>query len=159
MNLSGGTPDSEAASQVSAALVRLTRRLRRADSSSPLSASAATALGTLERSGPLRLTALARAEHISQPAMTQLVGRLQRAGLVERTPDPADRRVVRVGITEAGLVALADRRANFAERLTELQRLLTPGHRAALAAAAPALLALSSLDLPETVTPSPGELL
>lgn len=50
---------------------------------------------TLAR-GPHSIGALAEALGVSRPAVTQLVDRLARFGLVERRPDPEDRRVVLV---------------------------------------------------------------
>ena len=46
-------------------------------------------LGTLDREGPARVTVLAAAACIGQPAMTELVQRLERQGLVpgSRTPE------------------------------------------------------------------------
>ncbi len=48
-------------------------------------------LAALAVEGPSRLTALATATGIAQPAMTQLVGRLERAGLVVQLIDPRRR--------------------------------------------------------------------
>jgi DNA-binding MarR family transcriptional regulator len=45
-----------------------------------LSASAAFALNRVCREGPIRLTALAAKEGVSQPSMTQLIQRLERLG-------------------------------------------------------------------------------
>jgi Transcriptional regulators len=73
-------------------LIGLVRSLSPADG---LSLTAAATLATLERSGPRRLTALAVQEGVTQPAMTQLIARLQDAGLVDREADPADGRVSR----------------------------------------------------------------
>lgn len=39
----------------------------------------------------------------STGGITQILDRLERAGLVERAPDPADRRKVLVGLTDTGL--------------------------------------------------------
>src|SRR5271170_3311990 len=47
-------------------------------------------LAALAVEGPSRLTALATATGIAQPAMTQLVGRMEREGLVVRLSDPED---------------------------------------------------------------------
>src|SRR5215469_8579250 len=74
-----------------------------------MSLTSASTLSTLERSGPCRLTALAAAEGVTQPAMTQLVGRLADAGLVTKCADPADGRVVHVQLTDAGRDHLARR--------------------------------------------------
>ena len=57
-------------------LIGLVRSLSPADG---LSLTAAATLATLERSGPRRLTALAVQEGVTQPAMTQLIARLQDA--------------------------------------------------------------------------------
>jgi DNA-binding MarR family transcriptional regulator len=68
-------------------------------------------LATLRRAGsPFRLPAgaLAAAMLLSPAATTNRVDRLERAGLVERLPDPADRRAVVVGLTRRGR-ALAER--------------------------------------------------
>jgi DNA-binding MarR family transcriptional regulator len=100
---------------------------------SALSMTASATLATLERNGPCRLTALATREGVTQPAMTQLVSRLQDAGLVCREADPADGRVVRVSITDAGKSMLARRRAKRAEGLAGVLDRLSAEHRAALA--------------------------
>lgn len=55
---------------------------------------------TLAR-GPHSIGALAEALGVSRPAVTQLVDRLVRYGLVERRPNPADRRVVMVDFAAA----------------------------------------------------------
>jgi DNA-binding MarR family transcriptional regulator len=39
---------------------------------------------------------------VTQSAMTQIVTRLERDGLVERRPDPTDGRAVLVSVTPAG---------------------------------------------------------
>ena len=76
-------------------------------------------LGRLQREGPLRLTALAAAEGVAQPSMTQLVQKLERHGLAVRLPDPRDGRVCLVELTEAGRSALAERRRERQDWLTE----------------------------------------
>jgi len=100
---------------------------------------------TLERSGPRRLTALAVQEGVTQPAMTQLIARLQDSGLVRREADPADGRVVQVRLTDQGLATLARRRAVRAERLAAILSRVSPEDQAALAAALPAIDALTSV--------------
>ena len=68
-------------------------------------------LGVLRRAGaPYRMspTAIARTLLLTTASVTHRVDRLQAAGLVARTPDPADRRGVLVGLTASG-VELADR--------------------------------------------------
>jgi DNA-binding MarR family transcriptional regulator len=101
------------------------------------------------RSGPCRLTALAAHEGVTQPAMTQLVDRLQGAGLLDRVPDPADGRAVQVRITGEGRALLARRRAVRAERVAGLLARLSPGDQALLTAALPALEALANTQRPD----------
>jgi DNA-binding MarR family transcriptional regulator len=110
-----------------------------------LSMTAAATLARIERVGPERLTLLAAREGVTQPAMTQLISRLEESGLVRREPSPDDGRVVLVAITEQGLATLAHRRSARAERLAGVIAQLSPDHRAALAAALPALDALASV--------------
>jgi DNA-binding MarR family transcriptional regulator len=138
------------AAEVAAGLERLLVLIRRL-SPPGLSLTAGATLSTLERSGPCRLTALAAHEGVTQPAMTQLVGRLEDQGLAERCTDPADGRAVNVQITPAGRDLLARRRAYRAERLSGLLARLSPAEQAALAAALPAINALASAPA-ETVT-------
>jgi DNA-binding MarR family transcriptional regulator len=129
---------------VAAALERLIGLFRSLSPASGLSLTAAATLATLERSGPCRLTWLAAREGVTQPAMTQLIARLQDAGLVDRATDPADGRVVQVRITADGQAMLAGRRAVRADRLAGLLDRLSPDERAALAAALPAMDALAN---------------
>ncbi|MCX2931928.1 MarR family transcriptional regulator [Mycobacterium sp. CVI_P3] len=90
-----------------------------------LSASAAFTLNRVCREGPIRLTTLAAKEGVSQPSMTQLVQRLERAGLVTRLPDPEDGRACLIGITAAGQELLDDRKRMRRERLAALMETLT----------------------------------
>jgi DNA-binding MarR family transcriptional regulator len=139
------------ASAVAAALERLIGLFRSLSPASGLSLTAAATLATLERSGSSRLTWLAVREGVTQPAMTQLIARLEDAGLVDRTADPADGRVVQVRITADGKAMLAGRRAVRAERVTRLLDRLSPDERAALAAALPAMDALANAERSEPV--------
>jgi DNA-binding MarR family transcriptional regulator len=51
---------------------------------------------------PLRLSELNRHVLLSQPALSRLVERLAERGLVERQPDPADGRGIRLSLTAGG---------------------------------------------------------
>ncbi|SDT72386.1 MarR family winged helix-turn-helix transcriptional regulator [Actinoplanes derwentensis] len=57
-----------------------------------LSAAEHKALGVILRSGPMPIGALAPALGVGVTALTGIVDRLERAGYVQRRPDPADRR-------------------------------------------------------------------
>jgi len=60
-------------------------------------------LYTLSKSRePVRLGELHRHVLLSQPALSRMVDRLVERGLIERRRDPADRRGVRLSLTDAG---------------------------------------------------------
>ena len=143
------------AAEVAAGLERLIRLFRWISPPSGLSLTSAATLATLERGGPCRLTALAAQEGVTQPAMTQLVARLQDAGLVDRVPDAADGRVVYVRITAEGRAMLARRRAVRAERVAALLARLSPDEQAALAAALPAIDALANAQRDDPLVGQP----
>ncbi len=67
----------------------------------------ANLLGCLPRSGT-RQGVLAERTGLSKQAVQQLVDDLVAAGILVRTPDPADKRARIVRYTEAGLAAMAD---------------------------------------------------
>src|ERR1700761_7365946 len=133
----------ELAMGVAAGIERLLSLLRWLTPPDGLSFTAAATLATLERSGPCRLTLLAVQEGVTQPAMTQLAVRLEESGLVTRSSDPTDRRVVEVRITAEGSALLARRRQARAEQLTGMLARLTPEDQTALAAGPPAMGALT----------------
>jgi DNA-binding MarR family transcriptional regulator len=92
-------------------------------------------LAALAAEGPSRLTALATATGIAQPAMTQLVGRMEREGLVVRLIDPEDGRATLVAITDAGRALQAEQRQSAHERMAELLDRLSADDQATLALA------------------------
>lgn len=56
----------------------------------------------LSREGPLTVGGLAQRTRVEQPTATALVRRMEAAGLVERGPDPGDRRSTRVRLSARG---------------------------------------------------------
>jgi DNA-binding MarR family transcriptional regulator len=68
---------------------------------------------------PQRITDLAAAEGVTQPAITLLVNRLAQRGWVERVADAADRRAVLVSLTPAGREAFDRMRAEYRALLHE----------------------------------------
>jgi DNA-binding MarR family transcriptional regulator len=92
-------------------------------------------LAALAAEGPSRLTALATATGIAQPAMTQLVGRMDREGLVVRLIDPEDGRATLVAITNAGRALRSERHQSAHERMAELLDRLSADDQAMLALA------------------------
>jgi DNA-binding MarR family transcriptional regulator len=59
-------------------------------------------LKTISHRGPLRITELASSTHLDTSTVSRHVAQLERNGLVERTPDPADGRAQLVGISPDG---------------------------------------------------------
>ena len=59
-------------------------------------------LYTLGRGGPRRASALADDLRQTRPTMSKQLARLEAAGLIARTPDPADGRASIVSLTDAG---------------------------------------------------------
>jgi DNA-binding MarR family transcriptional regulator len=114
---------TEVAARLRLSATRLARILRQ-QAELGLTPSQITALATIAREGPLTLGALADTEHVTPPSMTKVVEKLEAMGLIERRPDPADRRRVLAAVTSAGLDLLAEARARkdaiLATRIAEL---------------------------------------
>jgi MarR family transcriptional regulator, transcriptional regulator for hemolysin len=51
---------------------------------------------------------LARVVRVEQPSMAQMMVRMERDGLIRRTPDPADGRSSRIALTNTALAHLPD---------------------------------------------------
>jgi DNA-binding MarR family transcriptional regulator len=124
---------------LTATLERVVSLLRRLTPVHDVSLTTAATLRTLQRSGPCRLSELAAREGITQPAMTQLVSRLERDGYAERRGWADDARVVMVHLTPAGAELLRRWRDGRARRLAELVDRLPAEDRTAIAVALPAL--------------------
>ena len=115
---------TRSASELRIVLGQLMRRLR-AEHSFPLSQGAV--LGRLDREGPLTASALAAAERVRPQSMAQTIAELQSDGLVERRPDPDDRRQMFVELTAQGRMRIAeDRRRREGWLAREIEAQLTP---------------------------------
>ena len=68
-----------------------------------VSPSQSRALRVLTRCGPIRLSALSEHLHIAPRSVTEVVDGLEAKGLVERQPDPQDRRATLVAVTAHGV--------------------------------------------------------
>ncbi|HEY1356120.1 MAG TPA: MarR family transcriptional regulator [Solirubrobacterales bacterium] len=95
---------AESAARLRMAIVRTARRLRQeaAGAGTELSPTAAAALATVERHGPLTPSELAEIERIKRPTGTRTLRQLEDAGLIDRSPDPADGRSALVSVNAAG---------------------------------------------------------
>jgi DNA-binding MarR family transcriptional regulator len=114
------------AARLRLAIVRTARRLRQeaAGAAGALTPTAAAALASVERHGPLTPSELAEVERVKRPTATRTLRVLGEAGLVERTPDPEDGRSSLLSVTAAGRERLRRLRgrknAYLARRMREL---------------------------------------
>jgi DNA-binding MarR family transcriptional regulator len=95
---------TDSAAKLRMAVVRTSRRLRQeaAAETAGLTPTSVAALASIDRHGPLTPSELARIEAVKRPTVTRTLGCLEREGLIERTPDPADGRSALVAINAAG---------------------------------------------------------
>ena len=110
------------ASELRVVIGQLIRRLRAEQHSFSMSQGAV--LGRLDREGPGSVSDLAAAERVRPQSMAQTVADLETAGLVERRPDPDDRRRALASLTEAGtrtlLTSRREREGWLAEEIAKL---------------------------------------
>src|SRR3954454_18064566 len=111
---------------------RAVRRLPR-----DMSLTSAATLATLDKTGPQRITDLAVAEGVTQPAMTVLVRVMEESGLVERKGDPSDKRVTLARLTGAGASYVQARRQAGVQAYSRLIDKLTDDDVEAFVAALP----------------------
>ncbi len=102
-------------------------------------------LATVAREGAPTHGEIAAHEGLSAPTITSVVDKLVALGLVTRSTDERDRRVVRVQITAAGVEQLDSVRARRTEWMDGRLRSLSARDRARLAAAAPVLARLAAM--------------
>ncbi len=118
---------TESAARLRMAIVRPGRRLRQEAAGAggtELSPTAASALATVERHGPLTPSELADVERVKRPTATRTLRLLEDAGLVDRAPDPADGRSALVSVNAAGRERLrrlrSRKNAYLARRMRDL---------------------------------------
>jgi DNA-binding MarR family transcriptional regulator len=116
-------------------LMRISRELRREARAVGVSPEQVSLLVAIKVEPGIGVRGLAARERISPPAMTKHVDRLERDGLVARTPSPADRRRVGLALTAEGQRVLRRVRSRRTAWLASRLRELSPAELAALAAA------------------------
>jgi DNA-binding MarR family transcriptional regulator len=102
--------------------------------STGLNATELEAVEHLEEDGPLTQRQLAERLLLTSGGTTLLVDRLERAGLVRRTPHPDDRRAVLLELTPAALEQAPEPIARFHAALASAARRLSASERATVAA-------------------------
>jgi DNA-binding MarR family transcriptional regulator len=111
---------------------RMFRAVNDEMSASGLSMARTKMLRRLQEQGPTRQSVLAADFELSPHSITDIVDALERLGLAERRPDPADRRAKLVAITDAGQSALDVANVTRERLLTQIFGSLTEDDRAAL---------------------------
>ena len=77
-------------------------------------------LALLEMNDGIPMSRLAEELDVALPNATGIVGRMAERGIVERRHDAEDRRIVRVGLTDAGRQLIGEMEATRRERMTRL---------------------------------------
>ena len=77
-------------------------------------------IALLEMNGTLPMTRLAEEIGVALPNATGIVGRLEERGIVERTRDAGDRRLVLVGLTDEGRRLIGEMEAVRRARMSRL---------------------------------------
>jgi DNA-binding MarR family transcriptional regulator len=113
---SGNSP-ATVADAIHSAAIHLLRKIRKEDERTGITASRLSALSVLVFGGPMRVTDLARAEHVKPPTMTRIVAALEADQLAKRTADAADGRSVRIEATRRGERLMQEGRKRRVERL------------------------------------------
>ncbi len=119
---------------------RMFRAVNEAMSECGLSMARTKVLRRLHEQGPTRQSVLAADFELSPHSITDIVDGLERHGLAERRPDPADRRAKLVAITDAGEASLDVANATWERVLTQIFGALDEADRVTL------LRLLASLD-------------
>lgn len=126
---------STVAAHLRVTIARTARRLRQ-EAGVGLSPTQTAALATIDRHGPLTPSELAAHERIQRPTVARLLGRLESDGLVQRAPDPGDRRSSLITLTDDGRALLRAVRTRKDAYLAQRMRTLDADDLATLDRAA-----------------------
>lgn len=91
------------------------------------------ALGVIGARGPLSAGALAKEIGLTPGAVTGMVDRLERAGLVTRAPDPADRRRVVIQVADTGRAVFGEVFSGLSAAMAEMVSRYSPEEQAVIA--------------------------
>jgi DNA-binding MarR family transcriptional regulator len=108
---------------------RLARVMRAPDDGLELTPTQLLVLFHLEERGEVRIGALASAVGGAQNTISEVVSRLERAGMVRKARDAADRRAVVVGLAPRGRAAIERRKQTMVRHYQALFELLTETQR------------------------------
>jgi DNA-binding MarR family transcriptional regulator len=146
---SASTDAAQVARDLRLAVGRLARRLRQLYAlhrGEELTFTELAVLSRLHRDGPATASQLANGERVTAQAVGAAIGVLHQRGLVERTPDPQDRRKTIISLTDPGRSAFTVREQAVIDRMVQaVASGCTAAERRQLAAAAPLLERLAGL--------------
>jgi DNA-binding MarR family transcriptional regulator len=131
-----GNSRSSIADAIHSAAIHLLRKVRKEDERTGITASRLSALSVLVFGGPMRVTDLARAEHVKPPTMTRIVAALEADQLAKRRADAADGRSARIEATRRGERLMQEGRKRRVERLGAALKKLSDEELAILSRAA-----------------------
>jgi DNA-binding MarR family transcriptional regulator len=123
------------ANELRPVLLRLSRELRKETEQLGVTGRQVTLLWLIRNHPGMSLRELAAEERISAPALSGHVDRLEKAGLIERVRDGADRRRVGLTLTEEGAKLLRRVRARRTSWLAGRLKDLDPSELEAIEAA------------------------
>ena len=118
-------PVNEVAGHLRLVVSRTARRLRQ-EAGADLSPSQISALAAIDRHGPLTPSELAGHERVQRPTATRVLGRLEELGLIDRAPDPTDRRSSLISVSAGGRALLRRQRSRKDQFLARRLAALTP---------------------------------
>ena len=134
------------ANRLRPALLKLARELRRESHALGVTGGQVSLLFQIQRHRGIGVRDLAQLERISAAAMSGHVDRLERAGLVERTPNPDDRRRHGLSVTPEGERVLRSVKSRRTAWLASRLERLSPEELEAVDAGVEPLLALIEDD-------------
>jgi DNA-binding MarR family transcriptional regulator len=136
---------SELAAALRPSLLRLTRILRNQRVDMSVTLTQLSAMGTLQKKGPMSAGDLAACERVQPPSMTKVLASLEEKRLVVREAHPTDKRQAIIVLTPAGAGLLDSERRQRDAWLSKRVDQLTPAERAALSEVIPVLDKLAEL--------------
>jgi len=140
------TDTTALANRLRPALLKLGRALRREVHSLGVTGGQVSLLNEIRKQPGMGVRELAGRERMSPAAMSGYVDRLERAGLVQRTPHPVDRRRHGLSLTQPGERVLRSVRSRRTAWLAARLQRLSPAEVAAIEAAVEPLARLLEED-------------
>jgi DNA-binding MarR family transcriptional regulator len=128
-------PIADVAGHLRLVVARIARRLRQ-EAGADLSPSLISALASIDRRGPLTASELAAHERVQRPTVTRVLARLEELGLIERAPDPGDRRSSLISASAEGRTLLRRQRSRKDQYLARRLAALEPDELATMERAA-----------------------